>query len=67
MWRPKDWDTIKDNLDGERFNIYSAFELGADAMLDALRRQSGVFTFDKIVQFPIREDGKWIFIPNEST
>ena len=64
MYRPKDWE--KDF--GEGFPKYEAYEAGADAMLEALKRDSPLMTPEQMKliapdrKFPY---GHLVFIPEE--
>ena len=69
MWRPTGWDAeilTKENLPLFKWgtieygHIHRGIEIGADAMLKALREQCD----DKVFDLE-EENGLWVFIPDD--
>jgi len=74
MWRPDDWLKIKNSLmsHGTRFaiaveshNYEEAFEAGADAMLEALKKEGSFFHGRDWAQVEIDRAGWLVLIPDE--
>ena len=68
MWRPESWENPYPKLNSPAEEHWDAYELGADAMLEALRKNFVVTKYYQGYEIvPYRDCGVWVFIPDEET
>ena len=71
MWRPEGWKNPYDNeFDKEEIRWYYRYEEGADAMLEALRKEAKLnprwyFMYETLKRIGLNPKGTLVFIPDE--
>ncbi len=68
MYRPKGWENPFPDEPREhiRGGVHNAYEAGADAMLEALRKETEEPNYtEDLNQRVLRGNGKLVFIPDE--